>query len=110
MDLASLKDDRQMISVPARPENHFRLQLKRQQPIRPGVVEKQPVLSRLDLAAIQQSFQRSPRKREVILQLINTRRWKRKLKAVSTLNSQERPVKRCGLKPSHAGSVGCYRR
>ena len=94
MDRALIKADRQVISVPMCPKNHFRLELKRQQPIRSGAVMKQPVLSGSDFVAIQQSLQRSPRKREVILQLINTCRGKRKLKAVTTLNSQTRPVKR----------------
>ena len=94
MDRALIKSDRQVISVPTRLKNHFRLELKRQQPIGSGAVMKQPIISCSDFAAIQQSLQRSPWKREVILQLINTCRGKRKLKAVTTLNSQARPVKR----------------
>ena len=94
MNFALIKADRQVISIPMCPKNHFRLELERQQPIRSGAVMKQPVLSCSYFAAIQQSLQRSPWKRKVILQLINTCRWKRKLKTVTTLNSQTRPVKR----------------
>ena len=94
MDRALIKGNRQVISVPMGPKNHFRLELERQQPIGSGAVMKQPVLSCSDFAAIQQSLQRSPWKREVILQLISSCLGKRKLNTVTTLNSQTRPVKR----------------
>ena len=88
MDRALIKGDRQVISVPQGLKNHFRLQLKRQQPIRPGAVMEPPVISRSDFPAIQQGFQGAPGNRKVILQLISACRGKRKLKAVTTLNSQ----------------------
>lgn len=88
MDRALIKCDRQVISVPPGPKHHFRLELKRQQPIRSGAVMERPVLSSSDFPSIQQGLQWSPWNRQVIPQLISACSWERKLKGMTTLNPQ----------------------
>ena len=69
MNRAVLKNNGELIAIPAGAEHHLRLKLKIQQLIRPGCIKEAAIREPLHPVAVQQSLQRAPRLRQVAPQL-----------------------------------------
>ena len=69
MNYAMFKNNGELIAIPAGAEYHFRLELKIQQLVRTGLIKVTAIFKLLHLFAIQQGLQRTPRVRQIALQL-----------------------------------------
>ena len=69
MNRAVLKNNGELIAIPAGAEHHLRLKLEIQQLIGPGFIEEAALREPLHLVAVQQSLQWAPRLLQVALQL-----------------------------------------
>ena len=94
MNRAAIKNNGELIAIPAGAEHHLRLELKLQQLIRPRCIKEAAIRESLHFVAVQQCLQWAPRLLQIALQL--RQRGIRNLQndAMGAVNLHRRPPRR----------------